>query len=49
MATTSSVSEDEKTYGRSEVEPESQFAVFLRYPILFESAAQDSDTNGIAL
>ena len=47
MATTSSVSEDEKTYGRSEVEPESQFAVFLRYPILFESAAQDSDTNGI--
>lgn len=47
MATTSSLAEDEATYGRSEVEPESEYAVFLRYPILYENASQDSDTNGI--
>lgn len=47
MATTSSLAEDEANYGRSEVEPESEYAVFLRYPILYENASQDSDTNGI--
>lgn len=47
MATTSSVSEDAATYGREEVEPESEYAVFMRYPILYETAAQDSDSNGI--
>lgn len=47
MATTSSLAEDEATYGRSEVEPESEYAVFLRFPILYENASQDSDTNGI--
>lgn len=47
MATTSSVSEDAVTYGRSEVDPESEFSYFLRYPILYENAASDSDTNGI--
>lgn len=47
MATTSSLAEDEATYGRSEVEPESEYTVFLRYPILYENASQDSDTNGI--
>lgn len=47
MATTSSVSEDAVTYGRSEVEPESEYAVFLRYPILYENAAQDADGNGL--
>lgn len=47
MATTSSLAEDEANYGSSEVEPESEYAVFLRYPILYENASQDSDTNGI--
>ena len=47
MATTSSISEDEKIYGREEVEPESEYSVLLRFPILYENAASDYDTNGL--
>lgn len=47
MATTSSIEDDAKNYGSEEVEPESQYAVFLRFPILYENATSDSDTNGI--
>ena len=47
MTTTSSASTDATAYGREEVEPESQYAVFLRFPILYENATSDSDTNGI--
>lgn len=47
MATTSSVSDDETLYGREEVEPESEYSVLLRYPILYDNAASDYDTNGL--
>ena len=47
MTTTSSASTDATVYGREEIEPESQYAVFLRFPILYENATSDSDTNGI--
>lgn len=47
MATTSTIAEDAANFGREEVEPESQYTVFLRYPILFENATSDSDTNGL--
>lgn len=47
MATTSSTSTDATVYGREEIEPESQYAVFLRFPILYENATSDSDANGI--
>lgn len=47
MATTSTIAEDEKVYGREEIEPESEFAVLMRFPILYENATSDSDTNGI--
>ena len=47
MAQTRTIQEDLEDYGAEEVEPENQWTTFLRFPILYESAVQDSDTNGI--
>ena len=47
MAQTRTIQEDLEEYGAEEVEPENQWTTFLRFPILYESAVQDSDTNGI--
>lgn len=47
MAETSTLEEDLEKYGSEEVEPETKWTVFLRFPILYENAVSDSDTNGI--
>lgn len=47
MPETTTVDEDLQNFDSDEIEPESSWTVFLRYPILYENAVQDSDTNGL--